>query len=90
MRLTKEFGKERCVFVDQLPLVQIATRIKRLSSILVVFNVNHSVDMDDGFEDEAQPEVVFDFVFWEPVAVTYLFINAKQKQIMLGRGNLRQ
>ncbi|VDL87605.1 unnamed protein product, partial [Nippostrongylus brasiliensis] len=25
-------------------------------SILVVFNVNHSVDMDEGFEDEAQPE----------------------------------
>ncbi|PIO66513.1 hypothetical protein TELCIR_11769 [Teladorsagia circumcincta] len=25
-------------------------------SILVVFNVNHSVDMDEGFDDEAQPE----------------------------------
>ncbi|XGW17667.1 hypothetical protein V3C99_002340 [Haemonchus contortus] len=25
-------------------------------SILVVFNVNHSVDMDEGYEDEAQPE----------------------------------
>ncbi|RCN43810.1 hypothetical protein ANCCAN_10199 [Ancylostoma caninum] len=32
-------------------------------SILVVFNVNHSVDMDEGFEDEAQPEDLHDLLF---------------------------